>query len=123
MERMHEAGVYGIPLNLVNRAVLGVDHALHLCRRVAPSGWHQDVQLALGQADARDILRDLLLASPVALVIDHIERASTEAASNTLSEARVADRHRILVVNPAPLYGLPLNAPEETTCRKHGSAA
>lgn len=70
LARMDGLGVKGFRLNLVNPAVLSVDHAVALARRVADRGWHMVLQVNL----ARDGMAPLLaLADRVALpiVIDH----------------------------------------------------
>ena len=70
LTRMHDLGVRGFRLNLVNPAVLSVDQAVALARRVADRGWHMVLQVNL----ARDGTAPLqALADRVALpiVIDH----------------------------------------------------
>ncbi len=70
LHRMDKLGVKGFRLNLVNPAVLSVDQAVALARRVVDRGWHMVLQVNL----ARDGIQPLqALAQRVALplVIDH----------------------------------------------------
>ncbi|MDF2464172.1 MAG: hypothetical protein K0Q43_2407 [Ramlibacter sp.] len=70
LARMDELGVKGFRLNLVNPAVLSVEQAVALARRVADRGWHMVLQVNL----ARDGVAPLqALADRIALpiVIDH----------------------------------------------------
>lgn len=80
---MHALGVRGVRLNLVNPQVLGVDDAVRLCARVAPLGWHLQLQLGLGP-EGVTALRALAPRIDVPLVIDHAGRVPPGADAQPL---------------------------------------
>lgn len=71
LQALHRRGVRGVRLNLVNPQVLGVDEAATLGRRIAPLGWHLQVQIDLARRGIADLV-DLAGRVPVPLVIDHM---------------------------------------------------
>jgi len=79
LQAMHDLGVRGIRLNLVNPHVLSTAVAIDLCHRVRHLGWHLQLQIRLTSAGAGDgisvpQLRALADRVPVPLVIDHMGR-------------------------------------------------
>lgn len=82
LQYMHDLGVRGIRLNLVNPHVLSTPDAIGLCQRVRHLGWHLQVQIRLtsasggGGATVSD-LRTLADRAGVPLVIDHMGRPDT----------------------------------------------
>ena len=73
LQSMHERGVRGIRLNVVNPSVLSVDDAIALSKRVAPLGWHLQLHLNLGR-DGMAPLLDIAARTALPLVIDHMGR-------------------------------------------------
>lgn len=70
LDRMHELGVRGFRLNLVNPAVLSVDDAVALAHRVAGRGWHMVLQIDLARGGG-DALQALAGRTALPMVIDH----------------------------------------------------
>lgn len=83
LQRMHDVGVRGFRLNLVNPAVLSVNEAVAISHQVAALGWHLDLQIELGQEGCASLLA---LAGRVAIpiVIDHLGRAPVHGAPHEL---------------------------------------
>lgn len=71
LKEMHDLGVRGVRLNLVNPPVLAVDDAISLSRSIAPLGWHLQVQLRISREGCAQLIH---LAQHVAvpLVLDHV---------------------------------------------------
>ena len=103
--RMHDAGVRGFRLNLVNPAVLSVDDAVAISHRVASLGWHMDLQMDLGQHGCSALMA---LAQRVAipLVIDHLGRAPAAGAPRELISLLKSGRCWIKLSAPYRLRGL-----------------
>lgn len=70
LARMDELGVKGFRLNLVNPAVLSIDQAVALARRVADRGWHMVLQVDLARHGIAP-LRALAARVALPIVIDH----------------------------------------------------
>lgn len=87
----NDAGVRGIRLNLVNPAVLSVDDAVALARRIAPLGWHLQVQLDLATGDVTPVTA-LLARVGVPVVVDHIGRLAPAAPRGPLLAVLAAGR-------------------------------
>lgn len=68
LQTLHDAGVRGIRINRRNPGGLSWADAEQLARRIAPLGWHLQLQVEL----ARGVeLADLAARCPVPLVLDH----------------------------------------------------
>lgn len=68
LEALHDEGVRGIRINRRNPGGLTLNDAEQLARRIAPLGWHLQLQVEL----ARGVeLADLAARCPVPLVLDH----------------------------------------------------
>lgn len=65
---LHAAGVRGIRVNRRNPGGLALEDVAGLARRIAPLGWHIQLQVELGKAPD---LAGLAAQCPVPLVIDH----------------------------------------------------
>jgi predicted TIM-barrel fold metal-dependent hydrolase len=96
---MHEAGVRGIRLNLVNPHVLSVDQAVSLCARVASLGWHLQLQLQLAEGDTA-LVQALARRVSVPLVLDHLGRIHADAPPRAL--LKLVDECRCWVKLSAP---------------------
>lgn len=74
LERLHEAGIRGLRLNVLFGGGVGFEAMERLAARIAPMGWH--LQLLV---DARDLaaLAPRLRALPVDIVVDHMGHMST----------------------------------------------
>lgn len=69
MERLHAAGVRGIRINRRNPGGLPLSEMLRLAARIAPLGWHIQLQIDIQTVDD---LAGLVAACPVPVVIDHM---------------------------------------------------
>lgn len=65
---LHAAGVRGVRVNRRNPGGLSLEDVEGLARRIAPHGWHIQLQVELGKAPD---LAGLAARCPVPLVIDH----------------------------------------------------
>jgi predicted TIM-barrel fold metal-dependent hydrolase len=71
LREMHERGVRGVRLNLVNPQVVGLDQTLALFERVAAWGWHLQVLLDLTRHGS-GMLQSLCDRVTVPVVVDHM---------------------------------------------------
>jgi predicted TIM-barrel fold metal-dependent hydrolase len=73
LRSLHEAGVRGVRINIVdrreNRNVMVLEEIMPLARRIAPLGWHIEFLL---QADAVPDLAAACLQLPVPIVLGHL---------------------------------------------------
>ena len=69
LRRLHAAGVRGVRFNLSFMVGITVEMMEPVARRIAPLGWHMQVN---GSADRLLAARETLLRLPVPLVIDHL---------------------------------------------------
>lgn len=79
LQRLHHAGVRGLRFNLALGSVTSVAMMEPLARRVAPLGWHLQVNMP------NEVLlnnRALLSKLPVPLVFDHFARIPLQAGPN-----------------------------------------
>jgi len=82
LARMHALGVRGVRLNLQNPQMLGIDDALSIAHRMAPSGWHLQVFLDLQRDPAAlDALCD---RARVPIVVDHMGRLAPSTRAHPL---------------------------------------
>jgi predicted TIM-barrel fold metal-dependent hydrolase len=81
---MHRLGVRGIRLNLVNPAMLTLDDALSILRRMAAQKWHLQVQLDLARFP--DALRALCQKVSVPVVVDHMGKLPPSTRDHHLME-------------------------------------
>jgi predicted TIM-barrel fold metal-dependent hydrolase len=79
---MHQLGVRGIRLNLVNPAMLDVDDGLAILRRMAAHNWHLQVQLDL--ANKPDTLRAICSKTTVPVVVDHMGKLAPSTREHDL---------------------------------------
>lgn len=84
LQRMHDAGVRGFRLNLVNPAVLSVAEAVAISHRVVDLGWHLDLQIDLRPEGGSGRLLALADRVPIPLVIDHFGLAPAQEAPREL---------------------------------------
>lgn len=82
LAEMHRLGVRGIRLNLVNPAMLTIEDALAITRRMAPHGWHLQVQLDLARNPAA--LGALCQQVRVPVVVDHMGKVAPSTRSHPL---------------------------------------
>ena len=78
LERLHRAGVRGLRFNLALGSVTTVAMMEALARRVAPLGWHLQVNMSNDDLLAN---RALLGRLPVPLVFDHFARIPLQATA------------------------------------------
>jgi predicted TIM-barrel fold metal-dependent hydrolase len=102
----HQAGVRGIRLNLVNPAVLSVDDAVLLAKRVEPLGWHLQVQLNLESGDVTPVTA-LMQRIAVPIVVDHIGRLAPDAPRRPLLDVLATGRCWVKLSAPYRLSRLP----------------
>lgn len=69
LEHLHAAGVRGIRINRRNPGGLTIADMAQLAGRIAPLGWHIQMQIDI---QAVEDLADLIAACPVPVVIDHM---------------------------------------------------
>lgn len=111
LQKMHDAGVRGFRLNLVNPAVLSVEDAAAISRNVVDLGWHLDLQLDLSRQDSSSLLARAARL-PVPLVVDHFGLAP---APETLRELiSMLEGGRCWIKMSAP-YRLPASARQRET--------
>jgi len=79
LEAMHALGVRGLRLNLVNPQMVAVEQMTALCARVAPLGWHLQVQLMWSDT-AQALLGTVAQRATLPLVIDHMGRPPSPQA-------------------------------------------
>jgi predicted TIM-barrel fold metal-dependent hydrolase len=84
LERMHELGVRGLRLNLVNPQMVNLDDTLAILRRMAGRGWHLQVQLELGKTP--DALRGLCEQADVPVVVDHMGKLPPSTRTHPLMD-------------------------------------
>jgi predicted TIM-barrel fold metal-dependent hydrolase len=79
LAQMHELGVRGLRLNLVNPQMVSLADSLAILHRMAGRGWHLQVQMELGKTP--DALDALCKQVDVPIVVDHMGKlpASTRA--------------------------------------------
>jgi len=82
LARMHDLGVRGLRLNLVNPQMVSVDDGLAILQRVANRGWHLQVQLDL--AKDPEALRALCDKVSVPVVVDHMGKLSPSTRTHPL---------------------------------------
>jgi len=88
LAQMHELGVRGIRLNLLNRQMVGVDAALAVLARMAGRGWHLQVLTDLGRDP--DALGRLCEQAGVPVVVDHMGKLAPSTRRHPLMD-RLAD--------------------------------
>ena len=91
LEAMHALGVRGLRLNLVNPQIVALDDVIALCARVAPLGWHLQVQIRWDDA-AQALLARVAERITLPLVIDHMGRPTTREAPPTLLDLLASGR-------------------------------
>lgn len=69
LEQFHRAGVRGIRINRRNPGGLTIADMVRLAGRIAPLGWHIQMQIDIQTVES---LADLIAACPVPVVIDHV---------------------------------------------------
>jgi len=84
LEQMHEWGVRGLRLNLVNPQMVNLDDTLAILRRMAGRGWHLQVQLELGKNP--DALNGLCEKVQVPVVVDHMGKLPPATRAHPLLE-------------------------------------
>jgi predicted TIM-barrel fold metal-dependent hydrolase len=102
LRRLHAAGMRGARLQTSTPGPLGLDAVTPLARRIAPLGWH--MQLNLSTAQYPDV-EDLLLAAGVPLIIDHMANIPGQAGIKSPTYAtlrRLLDTGRVWVKISAP---------------------
>ncbi|KAF1020044.1 MAG: 2-pyrone-4,6-dicarbaxylate hydrolase [Paracidovorax wautersii] len=88
LQRLHDAGVRGVRLNLSLGVSGTVDSLKPLARRIAPLGWHLQVLMAPDLMAAQaEVLRQL----PVPLVFDHFGRIPPALAGRHAAHALLRD--------------------------------
>lgn len=102
IERLHATGVRGVRFMMLAGGVLGWDALSPIADRIAPFGWHIDLQL-----DGHDLPQhlDRLQALPCALVVDHIGKflsPVTVASPGFVALARLLDGGRCWIKLAAP---------------------
>jgi predicted TIM-barrel fold metal-dependent hydrolase len=111
LQKMHDAGVRGFRLNLVNPAVLSVADAASISRQVVELGWHLDLQLDLSRQDSSTLLGQAARL-PVPLVVDHFGLAPSPEALRALISMLEGGRCWIKMSAP---YRLPAGARQRET--------
>ena len=109
LDEMHALGVRGIRLNLVNPQVVGLDDIVALCARVAPRGWHLQVQIVWSEA-AEALLAQVAHRVSLPLVIDHLGRPPASTAPRALLDLLASGRgwvklsapYRLRAAGPPP---------------------
>lgn len=106
LERLHEAGARGVRFMMLSGGVLGWDDLAPLAARIAPLGWHINLQL-----DGHDLAlhEACLRALPCRLVIDHLGKFLRPV---TADSPGLAALHRLL---DAGRCWIKLSAPYETS--------
>lgn len=74
LERMHEAGVRGVRINLLFKSGIEVSDVRRLAERIAPLGWH--LQMLIDVSEFSD-LAETLGQLPVEVVFDHLGHMPT----------------------------------------------
>jgi len=88
LKQLHEAGVRGIRFNLAPPGTTTLDMVRPLAQRVAPMGWHVQVNApASALFEARDIWSDL----PCPIVFDHLGRVLQPGALDQRTFAMVRE--------------------------------
>ncbi|KYO51740.1 GntR family transcriptional regulator [Tistrella mobilis] len=79
MERMHEAGVRGVRINLLFKSGIEVSDVRRLAEKIAPFGWHMQMLIDVSEfADIRETLGRL----PVDVVFDHLGHMPTSIGTD-----------------------------------------
>jgi predicted TIM-barrel fold metal-dependent hydrolase len=82
LAQMHELGVRGLRLNLVNPQMVSLADSLAILRRMAGQGWHLQVQMELGKTpDALDALCEQV---DVPIVVDHMGKLPPSTRAHPL---------------------------------------
>jgi len=84
LAQMHELGVRGLRLNLVNPQMVSLDDSLALLRRMAGRGWHLQVQMELGK-DPQS-LNALCAKVDVPVVVDHMGKLPPSTRAHPLMD-------------------------------------
>lgn len=102
LERLHAAGVRGIRINRRNPGGLPLSEMTRLAARIAPLGWHIQLQIDIQTVDD---LAGLVAACPVPVVIDHmgfVQPGLTVAAPGFQALLRVLESGKAWVKLSAP---------------------
>jgi D-galactarolactone isomerase len=105
LEQLAAAGIRGVRYHLLPGGCASWDTLPEMAARVAPLGWHVQIQLDGHELAAREAL---LAALPCDLVIDHIGRFKQPVAANDaswLALCRLVERGRCWVKLSAPYHG------------------
>jgi D-galactarolactone isomerase len=105
LKRLHAGGVRGVRIQSGAGNLLGVDAILPLARRIAPLGWHLQLNLTAPQYVEQQAL---LLKLPAVLVIDHMaqipgQEGVKSAAYATLRRLLDSGRAWVKVSSPDTL--------------------
>lgn len=88
LQRLHDAGVRGVRLNLSLGVSGTVDSLAPLAHRIAPLGWHLQMLMA---PDLLATLGEVLRQLPVPLVFDHFGRIAPAQAGRHSAHALLLD--------------------------------
>lgn len=114
LDRLHEAGIRGVRYMMLQGGVLPWSSLESMAARLAPRGWHINLQL-----DGRDLPQheQMLMRLPCRLVIDHIGKflgpVTTESASFQ-SLRRVLDAGHAWIKLSSPYESSRSGAPDYT---------
>jgi predicted TIM-barrel fold metal-dependent hydrolase len=84
LAQMHELGVRGLRLNLVNPQMVSLADSLAILRRMAARGWHLQVQMELGKDP--ESLNALCAKVDVPVVVDHMGKLPASMRAHPLME-------------------------------------
>jgi predicted TIM-barrel fold metal-dependent hydrolase len=102
LRRLQAAGIRGARLQTATPGPLGLDAILPLARRIAPLGWHMQLNLTANDYSA---VEDLLLAARLPLIVDHMANIPGQAGIKHPAYAtlrRLLDTGRVYVKISAP---------------------
>lgn len=88
LKRLDAAGVRGIRLNIANGGPVTIDMLEPLARRIAPMGWHVELNLS---ADLALSVKDILYRLPCQIVFDHLAHMPEPLGTGHPAFGMVAD--------------------------------
>jgi predicted TIM-barrel fold metal-dependent hydrolase len=88
LKQLHRAGVRGLRFNLAVGAVTTVDIIEPLARRIAPLGWHVQINMPLEELERQEML---LRRLPVPAVFDHFGRIPLPAGKEHPAFSLITD--------------------------------
>jgi predicted TIM-barrel fold metal-dependent hydrolase len=103
LKTLNDAGVRGIRIQFGLGNPVSADEVMPLAKRIAPLGWHIQVNMAPEQLVQ---MGPLLLSLPVPVIVDHLGRATDTVSAHYMTVRKLLDSgHGWVKVSGAYLYG------------------